>query len=57
LVESEMSFNSVYYCPDCTDGGKLMVKDDDKYFKGKPYTYYCLKCKTEFKIERIINNG
>ena len=52
-----MSFNSVYYCPDCTDGGKLMVKDDDKYFKGKPYTYYCLKCKTEFKIERIINNG
>ena len=31
----------------------LMVDSDEKYFKNKPYGYYCIDCKQHFKIERV----
>lgn len=51
--ESEMIFNSIFYCPSCTDGGDLFVKDTDAYFKEKSYNYYCKKCKATFNIKEI----
>jgi len=53
MNESELIFNSIYYCPHCTGGGQLFVDNNKAYFDQKDYNYYCKKCKRTFKIEEI----
>ena len=54
LTEDSMIINSVYYCPNCTGGGDLFVKNTQDYFDKKPVTYYCKQCKRTFKIEDVL---
>jgi len=53
MKEQDIVFNSRFYCPSCTGGGDLFVKDTNAYFNKNPYDYYCKKCKGTFKIEEI----
>jgi len=53
MNEDQLAFHSTHYCPDCTGGGDLYVKNTKKYMAGIPPEYYCKKCKASFIIERI----
>lgn len=54
--EKDMVFSSCYYCPNCTGGGQLFVKDTEAYMKQAKkkkfdnYDYYCKECKSTFNI-------
>ena len=50
--EEQMMFNSRYYCPSCTGGGDLFVKDTEAYLNHEEHLeYYCKKCKRTFLID------
>lgn len=50
--EDQLLYNSRYYCPACTGGGDLFVKDTKAYFNHEePLDYYCKRCKRTFTID------
>lgn len=53
-VKENSCIHSCFWCPLCKGGGDLRVKNEDDYYNGKKnYPYYCLKCKTTFKINIV----
>lgn len=55
-MDESLIYNSRFYCPCCTGGGDLYVKNTLEYSVGEKPIYFCKKCNRTFKIE-VLTNG